>query len=775
MTSEPQTTTPPAATSASLSTRIRRKITWLRAPLATLAGFWLLSMIRHPGPFWAGAVIAIAGEALQLWATSHLHKDTRFTISGPYSHLRNPMYAGRFFLLLGFFVMTGNAWLIAGFVVAFALYAQSRVGREEARLRRIFAPHYDHYRSEVHRWLPSLKPYSRSENRRASWKQVVVNGEQSIAVGTIVVLMLAGLSAGVVFPALAHFSLMGPDEPRYAEVGREMWASGDYVSTRLCGLLWFEKPALTYWLMAVCYHVFGLNELSARLPSLLGSLATVLFLCHALRQVVTARVSWICGLVLATSALWIGYAFAATTDMVLACTVSLAVLSGYLASVTGFQQNLSEEERLYQGLYEVPKGSSRLEYGLTCAACVGLSMLAKGLIGPLLIVLILGLHGLWTRRWVFTRGREFLMGCVVFGLVAALWYVPVTLRYGRIFIDEFFINHHFKRYLTNEFHHRQPPYYYLPIVLGGALPWTAFLLPALVRLRFLRPRETRLDSLLALAWLWILVPVLFFSGSEAKLAGYILPIFPALAIVLGLEVERVWSGARTKPHGFAMGASALVPVLVGVGLVGYLERKGLAPTGAAALSPFLPALVGLGMGAAYWRSRKNAAAGRVEAADGVERVDSAGRAAVYGPALAQLCLIVVAGSVFLPQLSKTKSLKPLSLQVASSLKPGEQIAFYKKQRSYAPVFYAEGRVAFYEKNRPLQRDTNDLARGDELDLTTPAALVSALERPPHLSLIVITSAQAARELEIDPRFQTQRVANQGDVAALRVLRRSPSA
>ncbi len=154
-----------------------------------LATIGLVGFIHTHGGFWYGAPIALVGELIQVWATSHLHKDKHLTISGPYSHLRNPMYTGRFVLGLGFFVMTLNPYLIAGYVVLFAAYAHMRVRREEDRLKEIFGEPYLHYCGEVRRWLPRIRPYSRSESRRASWTQVCVNHEQIVLIGVIVVLV----------------------------------------------------------------------------------------------------------------------------------------------------------------------------------------------------------------------------------------------------------------------------------------------------------------------------------------------------------------------------------------------------------------------------------------------------------------------------------------------------------------------------------------------------------------------------------------------------------
>jgi protein-S-isoprenylcysteine O-methyltransferase Ste14 len=161
-----------------LEEKVRRALTWYRVPLMAAATAALAAFVHDVRAFWVGAAVAVIGELVQMWAGSQLHKDKHLTVSGPYSHVRNPMYIGRFILGLGFFVMTANVYLIAGYAVLFALYAHMRVAREESRLKVIFEPDYQRYCSEVRRWLPRLRPYSGSQTRNASWAQVCANHEQ---------------------------------------------------------------------------------------------------------------------------------------------------------------------------------------------------------------------------------------------------------------------------------------------------------------------------------------------------------------------------------------------------------------------------------------------------------------------------------------------------------------------------------------------------------------------------------------------------------------------
>ncbi len=240
------------------------------------------------------------------------------------------------------------------------------------------------------------------------------------------------------FFGLGSLALTGPDEPRYAEVAREMYASGDFISTTLCGCLWFEKPVLLYWMAAVSYHLFGVGEFAARFPSALSATITVLFIYFAVGKVISLRLALTASLVLATSGIFISYSRAAVTDMVFAAAMSVALLAAYLA--------LSFK-------------SSRNVYWPLCGAATGAAMLAKGLPSIVFVTAVIALHLLLTRNLKAVSWKAALGAGLAFILISSLWYVPVTLEHGWQFIDEFFIRHHFQRYVSNVFGHPQPVYF----------------------------------------------------------------------------------------------------------------------------------------------------------------------------------------------------------------------------------------------------------------------------------------------------------------------------
>jgi 4-amino-4-deoxy-L-arabinose transferase-like glycosyltransferase len=274
---------------------------------------------------------------------------------------------------------------------------------------------------------------------------------------------LALLSGVIFFYGLGSLPFIGPDEPRYAEVAREMYRSGDWVTPRLGGIHWFEKPALTYWLSAIGYTLFGESEFAARFGIAVFAVAGVLLVYFFGKRVRSARFGYLSAAALATCGLWPGFARGSTFDLPLAVAMELALLSFFL-------WEKDEEAR----------GKNR--WWWLCCFALGVAVLAKGLVGIVLPVAIIGLYLLLTRRLkVMLKPRLLLVGAVIFLATTALWYAPVIARHGREFIDEFFIAHHFERYLSNKYKHPQPFYFFFVVVLAGSFPWVFYFVAGIWR------------------------------------------------------------------------------------------------------------------------------------------------------------------------------------------------------------------------------------------------------------------------------------------------------
>ena len=307
---------------------------------------------------------------------------------------------------------------------------------------------------------------------------------------------------------LGQLPLLGPDEPRYAQVAREMFLRGDWITPTLGGHTWFEKPALLYWMMIVAYRIFGISEWSARLGPALCGLLTI---AAVWRVGSAAGFGWWSLLAMASSLGLIVFSRAASFDVVITMTVTWA-LAFFLLYAT------KRKARLLIGFY----------------VFVGLSLLAKGLVGIVVPFGVVGVYYVLRREWPRREvWLSLLWGMPLAAAVSAIWYGPVIARHGWTFVDEFFIQHHFARYISNKYHHPQPFWFYPAIILLLALPWAPHLIIALVKARrwvWSGNDPGSIVRVFALAWL--VMPIVFFSFSGSKLPGYILPALPAAALLV---------------------------------------------------------------------------------------------------------------------------------------------------------------------------------------------------------------------------------------------------
>jgi len=321
----------------------------------------------------------------------------------------------------------------------------------------------------------------------------------------LVGLAVAGLLYTLLFFGMDDVGLLGPDEPRYASIGREMALSGDWVTPRLWGEPWFEKPALLYWLTGIAFRLGFSEDVAPRLPVALLSLAYLLFHFWWLRKLFGRRVAWISTAILATSAGWFAYSQLCLTDLPLAAAFGAAMLLAM-----GWIENNDPKLLPPAGLL------------------LGVAVLAKGL-----VALVLALPFVWYARRQL-RAAVSLYGFAL--LTAAPWYVACTLANGKEFLYQFFWLHHFARFVSPELQHVQPFWYYLPILAAGLLPWTPAAAAAFRRNLYRDPRLRFLLTLVAFGFL-------FFSASTNKLPGYLLPLFPLLAVILAVGLDQTRKAA----------------------------------------------------------------------------------------------------------------------------------------------------------------------------------------------------------------------------------------
>ena len=335
----------------------------------------------------------------------------------------------------------------------------------------------------------------------------------------LLLLLLVGLL--IWFGPLGYRDLVKPDEGRYAETAREMAVSGDWITPRLNGIKYFEKPPLQYWATAAAFNVFGTSDWVARLWTALTGFLTVIVVWWAGRQIFSPIAGLYAALVTASSFYFIGMGHVSTLDMGLAFFTTLALV-GFCTAV---QPGVTE--------------TVRRRAMLVTWAAMALAVLSKGLVGVVLPGATLALYMIFTRDWQLLRRLHLLPGLAVFFFIAAPWFIAVSLRNPE-FAWFFFIHEHLLRYATSEARREGPIYYFVPILVIGFLPWLFVMLDVLwsvVR----RPRSwTAAAGRPALAlMIWSVFTFLFFSLSGSKLPSYILPIFPALALVIGRRLAEL--------------------------------------------------------------------------------------------------------------------------------------------------------------------------------------------------------------------------------------------
>lgn len=355
---------------------------------------------------------------------------------------------------------------------------------------------------------------------------------------------------------LGKLPLLGPDEPRYAQVAREMFLSGDLITPTLGGHTWFEKPALLYWMIAGAFKLFGVSEWSARFgPALCGLLTIAAVWCVG-RQLDREEPRGFAFWSVVGTASCLGlivFSRAASFDVVITMTATWS-LAFFLLHELPTTQN---KRLLLAGFY----------------VFVGLSLLAKGLVGIVIPFGVVGFYYVLRRAWPSRSvWLSLVWGVPLAVAVSAIWYGPVIARHGWSFVDEFFIQHHFARYVSNKYHHPQPIYFYPVIILMLALPWTPYLIIALAKVRRWQWRGgDSLSIVRVFSLAWLLLPIVFFSFSGSKLPGYVLPALPAVALLVSERLTRMFN-ARW-PLIVASATFVLVVILLNFGAARYADRE----------------------------------------------------------------------------------------------------------------------------------------------------------------------------------------------------------
>jgi 4-amino-4-deoxy-L-arabinose transferase-like glycosyltransferase len=494
------------------------------------------------------------------------------------------------------------------------------------------------------------------------------------------------------FANLDFRRLVHPDEGRYAEIPREMVASGDWVTPRLDGIKYFEKPALQYWITAAAYEAFGVREWVARLwPALAGFLA-VMFVAYVGARLGNPAFGLEAATVLAGS---LGFALEAhilTLDAGLTLWMSIGLGSLFLAQ------------------REEATPAYTRAWMWTAWAALALATLSKGLIGIALPGGSLVIYSLLTRDWQVWRRLHLATGVPIFLVITAPWFVAVSLRNPEFF-DFFFIHEHFTRFLTTEHRREGAWWYFIPILALGIIPWISLLLWTAHRMWIDAPTATNGFNWQRFALVWSVFIFVFFSASGSKLPSYILPLFPALALLIGWQWTRLDDAQLLRlmaPLVVIMGA------LTAAMLFGYErmaaritdDRQPLAPL--LAYGPWIKVAcvlaLSLGVAACWWLTRRQ----RVRA--------------LLALGFASLIFVQLVTTGF-DELAELRSSEPVLSRVASAHGPlRSDVPFYSIRMYDQTLPYYLGRTVV------LVAHTDELAPGIASEPGKAIATVGEWER-----------------------------------------------
>jgi 4-amino-4-deoxy-L-arabinose transferase-like glycosyltransferase len=474
-------------------------------------------------------------------------------------------------------------------------------------------------------------------------------------------LLLAGFCIFLFFYGLGQFGLVGADEPRYAQVAREMLARHDWITPTLGGKPWLEKPVLYYWQAMIAYRLFGVHDWAARLPSAIDASLIVLGVYFFLRKL-RPEFHLEGALMTASAAGLVGFAHSASTDMPLAAMFSLAMLAWYAWWETSQKAYLA-------GFY----------------VFLALAVLAKGPVAWAVAGAQVVLFAVAAKDARIVRKSLWIPGLFLFVLVVLPWYVAIDTRHPEFF-RVFILEHNLARFSSNLYHHEQPFWFYLPVAALALVPWSVFVGASMVEVvrAWWVERKALFDSGDALnifLILWLIVPVLFFSLSRSKLPGYILPAIPAGPLLVAEYLRRHVNEGDRPAHLLVIlhaltAAAPLVPAL----MISYLVAQHRLPWGIGIIVASAVALI--------------LAAGIV-----VTLTSKLGLRLLYFVTLVPVVLVVAALlKIGAPQLDQSLSARPVAKQLSGmEMKPlPVAVLGVGRETEYGLAFYRNEFISRYE-------------------------------------------------------------------------------
>ena len=331
------------------------------------------------------------------------------------------------------------------------------------------------------------------------------------------ILILLSLCFFVFFFGIGNYGLLDKDEPRYAGTALEMLKNNDWIIPKFNFQNRFDKPILFYWLIALSYKLFGVSDFTSRLTSAICGILCVLFTWYTAKKVFGRKIAFLSALVLVTSIEFVLLGRRAATDMTLCFFFSSSMYSIFLS-------------------YYIKDFRVKIVWCVLAGIFCGLSALTKGPVGVLLPLIVLT-GFLFVKKQFDVKHLKVYFIILFFALLVSLpWYLKVHFATNGEFIREFFFEHNLKRFTSIVGEHPGPFWFYIPVVLGGFIPWTFFFLAAIPSLSKHWFKKT-FNKLLLFSFVWVIIVFLFFSFSTTKLATYILLIFPPLSIITGYWIS----------------------------------------------------------------------------------------------------------------------------------------------------------------------------------------------------------------------------------------------
>jgi len=473
---------------------------------------------------------------------------------------------------------------------------------------------------------------------------------------------LIAFSAFLFYAGLQIIGLVGADEPRYAQVAREMLQRHDWVTPTLWGQPWLEKPPLYYWGAMLAYQATGgVSDWAARLPS--SVLATVMvFFIYVWARRFRRGMQLDAALITAASLMVIGFGRGASTDMPLTATFTIAMLSWW-------------------GWYESQNHGWLLPFYL----CLALATLAKGPVAIFLAVVVLLVFVGLRHDWGLVQQMLWQPGIALFVVVVLPWFIAVqhaNPQFFRVFILE----QNLTRYATDMYRHKQPFWYFVPVALIGLLPWTIFAVTALVDAvrdwRYSATEERGQEDLRLFLAIWFLLPILFFSPSLSKLPGYILPSIPAATILLADFILRREQDGDRPPIWLTTSQALLCAGLMVAALIVPFRLVHQEVTKPAWIVAAALSVIGI---LTIWLSLRS---------QGYRIL----RFATLVPVLITFALLLRGAA---PMIDVLQSARPVQLRLANAtLNEVPSVAVYDVPRGveYGLGFYRNHKIASYERN-----------------------------------------------------------------------------